>query len=434
MEQKKEFYIGIDIGKTRAMISLYVKGREEPETVSTVRGMEKFGIPTAMFLEKNGSCYYGEEALKRREQPDGDFFDKLYEMALAEQQNPEEETFLYRGLLLQFIRRLIRLKERYGLTEEAVCTAITVPSVDCDVIGLFHYLRQELGKTEEELILMDYAESFFLHTYHQEAVLWQHDVAMFYFQDTDLYFYLLHRNGGLRVQLVRSEQKKWEVPEQICTHPELKDEYFANIVRESFAKHAISTVYFIGDGFDGNWLKESLRVMGRNKRGFLGKNLLTRGAAYGAWRYTSPDPWGFFFPCSYKTPGEVSVRVESDGKEGFVRLVEAGQNWFCTTPVYKLLYDGTPELTVQVKRIGAGNSRMLHFTLTDLPDRPQATIRFRLQAKLKSSTEVILRLEDDGFGAFYKSSGKVWEFPVDLGADTAGSGDKTGYGYRRGGK
>ena len=45
MDQKKEFYVGIDIGRDRAMISLYREDQKEPETISTVRGMEKFGIP-----------------------------------------------------------------------------------------------------------------------------------------------------------------------------------------------------------------------------------------------------------------------------------------------------------------------------------------------------------------------------------------------------
>ena len=58
MDQKKEFYVGIDIGRDRAMISLYREDQKEPETISTVRGMEKFGIPLVMFLEKKGTTYY----------------------------------------------------------------------------------------------------------------------------------------------------------------------------------------------------------------------------------------------------------------------------------------------------------------------------------------------------------------------------------------
>ena len=165
MDQKKEFYVGIDIGRDRAMISLYRDDQKEPETISTVRGMEKFGIPLVMFLEKKGTTYYGDEALKRKEQPNGDFFEDIYEGALQEQ---TEETTLYHGLFVQFVRRLIRLKERYGLKGDPTCVAITVPVLSQQAIALLQYVRQELDFSEKELIFMDYAESFFLHTYHQE--------------------------------------------------------------------------------------------------------------------------------------------------------------------------------------------------------------------------------------------------------------------------
>ena len=85
MDQKKEFYVGIDIGRDRAMISLYREDQKEPETISTVRGMEKFGIPLVMFLEKKGTTYYGDEALKRKEQPNGDFFEDIYKGASQDQ-------------------------------------------------------------------------------------------------------------------------------------------------------------------------------------------------------------------------------------------------------------------------------------------------------------------------------------------------------------
>ena len=431
MDQKKEFYVGIDIGRGRAMISLYREDQKEPETVSTVRGKEKFGIPLAMFLEKNGTAYYGDEALKRREQPNGDFFEDIYERA---QQEETEETTLYHGLLVQFIRRLIRLKERYSLKNNPACVAITVPVLSQQVITLLEYVRQELELSEKELVVMDYAESFFLHTYHQEAVLWQHDVAMFFFQGLELTFYLLHRKSGLKVQLVTSEQKHWQVPESICTHADLMDEYFSNVVREAFANHAISTVYFVGDGFDGDWLRESLRVMGTNKRGFLGKNLLTRGAAYGAWRYSSSGSWGFFFNCDYKMQGELDLRIESQGADGFIRLIEAGQNWFCQTPSFKLLYGGIPEIVLKISQIGVANSQLLHLELTDLPDRPESALRFRIQAIPKNGTEVTLRLSDDGFGEFFKSSGKIWEFPVTLEVEGGSTMEKTLYHHRKGGR
>lgn len=431
VEQNKDFYLGIDMGKSRAMISIYREDMKDPETVSTVRGTEKFGIPTAMFLEKKGTTYYGEEALKRKDLPNGDFFTDIYTEAL--QENPEETT-LYHGLLVQFVRRLIRLKERFRLNDDPSCVAVTVPALTEPAIALWKYVRRELGMTEKNFQFMDYAESFFFHTYHQEPALWQHDVALFYFQETDLLFYRLHRKGGSGISLVTAEQKNWQVSESICVDYELKDEYFANIVRESFAGHTISTVYFVGDGFDGNWLQESLRIMGSNKRGFLGKNLFTRGAAYGAWRYVEPESWAFFFSCEYKMQAEVDLQMESHGEEGRIRLVEAGQNWFSPTPSYKLLYGGTSQLVLMIGRIGALNRQTVTFELEDLPKRPENALRFRIQAIPQSGTEVTVVLADDGFGELFQSSGKIWKFQLHLNQETTETGDRSVHGYRKDGR
>lgn len=52
--------------------------------------------------------------------------------------------------------------------------------------------------------------------------------------------------------------------------------------------------------------------------------------------------------------------------------------------VFKLLYGGTPEIVLKISRIGAANSQVLHLELTDLPDRPEAALRFRIQAIRKT--------------------------------------------------
>ena len=81
-------------------------------------------------------------------------------------------------------------------------------------------------------------------------------------------------------------------------------------------------------------------------------------------------------------------------------------------PEYVLLYDGTPELSVTIGEIGQNHAQTRVFPLTDLPDRPEKTLRFRIRALAENGRKVVLRLEDDGFGELFESSGKVWEFPV----------------------
>ncbi len=411
MIQKKELYIGIDLGYDRAMVSLYHTGMTEPETVSTIPGEEKYQIPTAIFTGKKGGIYYGEEAVRRETHPDGEFYDRLYGQALE-----EKGAALYHNLLVQFIRRLIRLKERYDFEGLKPCLALTVPEITPEAVELFGYVREQLEFSQEQAVLMDYGESFFTHTFHQDPSIWMHDVALFDFSGDRICFLLLHRNGHGPVQIVNSTKKEWKVSAAALDRPERRDEFFANVLREAFMKRIISGVYFIGDGFDGGWLKESLRVLGANKRVFLGKNLYTRGACLTAFRRKNQDGWNFYYDCPYKLQGEMSIKVQNGGEVTFLRLEEAGKNWFDLTKEYFLIYDGEPEFEVWIRTRGQLNPKIRTFVLDDLPQRPDKTTRLKVRALPKSGRDVTLEISDDGFGELFENSGKVWTFLIDIGS------------------
>lgn len=78
------------------------------------------------------------------------------------------------------------------------------------VVTVFQWMCKELGLFGEQFFLMDHGESFFGHTYHQEALLWQHDVALFDFSSEHVTFYLLHRRHGAKVQIVTCREKNVE--------------------------------------------------------------------------------------------------------------------------------------------------------------------------------------------------------------------------------
>lgn len=120
----------------------------------------------------------------------------------------------------------------------------------------------------------------------------------------------------------------------------------------------------------------------------------------------------FSITAAYKMQGEIRMQVQCGEENIEIRLVEAGKNWFASMPEYVLLYDGTPELSVTIGEIGQIHAQTRVFPLTDLPDRPEKTLRFRIRALAENGRKVVLHLEDDGFGELFESSGKVWEFPV----------------------
>ena len=167
MEQKKILYMGIDLTDEQAMVSLFGRGMEEPETIMTGASKERYGIPVAMYLADSGHIFYGEEALRRKENPQGDFFDHLYQRALDE---TESESKFYQGLLRQFVQRLIQLKDRYRFDAQELCVCITVPEITKQVVTVFQWMCKELGLFGEQFFLMDHGESFFGLTFHQSTL------------------------------------------------------------------------------------------------------------------------------------------------------------------------------------------------------------------------------------------------------------------------
>lgn len=408
MSEKGKFFTGIDLNDEKAMVSFFSGDMKRPETISTVSGEERFQIPTAVFCTGQGNYFYGEEAIKRQDRTDGNFFSDLYKEAL------DPEHVAYRRMLAVFIHRLMKFREQYDRPGLEPYLAVSVPEITEQAVSLFEFIREELELSPENFQLMDMGESFFAYTYHQAESVCQHDVVLFDFRGETIRSIVLHTDGHGAVKRVSPTIRQWELPEYLADHPSGKDEFFANVIRETFQKRVISGVYLIGDGFDGGWMQETLRVIGPNKRAFQGKNLYTLGACYAGYRNIVTDGWNYYYDGPYKLRGEISVQVLRGGAPCFLRLTQLGENWFTPTGTYCFLYDGDPSLDVWIRVRQRMDARVETFTLDYMPERAPRSIRLCIQAVPVSGSEVMLRIWDDGFGELFESTGMVWEFPISL--------------------
>ena len=57
-----------------------------------------------------------------------------------------------------------------------------------------------------------------------------------------------------------------------------------DIINESFKNQIISTVFLVGDTFAEGWMKQSVALLCKGRRVFMGNNLFTKGACYAAAR------------------------------------------------------------------------------------------------------------------------------------------------------
>ncbi len=410
---RAKLYIGIDLDDSRALVSFLREGEREPVSISLQKPEETYQFPTSLYIGKGGHYLYGAEAEKKRTSPGGEFYEHLYLRArdLADTDGLPEAV----NRLAIYIRRLIKLKENLyqkELFEQHL--VIAVPQIDGSSVTVLTALKKELGEELDTMCWMDYGESFYYYTFHQEPSIWKHDVAMFDFSEEKVRFTLLARESRTIPQIVLSGTKDWKTPVWGEDCGREKDAFFARVLKEAFAKRIISGVYLLGDGFDGEWLSETLRVLGPNRRVFIGKNLYTKGATFAACEMERKENWPYLYDCVYKVQANVSLKVSVNGSDTFLTVATAGENWYTQQKSFDMILTGSTDVDFWVQQRGERSARIVTLPLDDVWKREEKTRKIRIETELKNEKMMKVTITDLGFGAFFAPSGMVWEFDVSL--------------------
>ena len=382
--EKTSYYLGIDLDNDNAVISYFQLNMKEPETVSTVAGSEVYQIPLILAKKHGiGQWFIGEEAKRLALLQGEEAVSGLLQAALAGKLgNPVIPDFL----------------------------VITLEQLSREVTELFLQVAERIGIPEGKLTLIDRRESFYYFAFSQQKELWLHDVCLFDNRGDEVWCRRLERDQRTMPQLVTISEEQRNIDRAN------KDASFLKIVSEVTGGHIVSAVYLTGDGFDGEWMKESLSFLCKGRRVFMGKNLYSKGACYAAARkcMTEENSWQFVYMGDNEMKVNVSLKVQSQGKTEFFTLISAGDNWYETVGECEVLLDGSNEIDFWLQLPNSKEAKIEKLTLADLPERPPRTTRLRIKAQPVSDMEVKIRIKDLGFGEIFKSSDKTWEYMMSL--------------------
>ncbi len=179
-------------------------------------------------------------------------------------------------------------------------------------------------------------------------------------------------------------------------------------------KKIISSVYLAGEGFEGEWMKHSLRVLCQGRRAFLGKNLFSKGACYAAEVLEGVMSWNYAYMGENEMKFNISLKVRKNNEMAFHTLISAGENWYEAKGVCEVILDGPGEIDFWIQRPNSREARIESLELTNLPSRPVKATRLRIQAKPVSDRSVRLTIRDLGLGDFFKASDMVWEYVMKI--------------------
>lgn len=411
MENNKNcYYLGIDLNDRYAMISYFQLNMKEPETVSTIAGSENFQIPLILAKRKElGQWYYGDEAKKMAQNPDMICVDQLMKRAVnGDKIVIDEETYPAEDLLTLFLSKIIALPQKLGNYSGFDKLVITVERLTKENMEMFWKIMPKLGLKPEQFMVIDHKESFYYFALNQKEELWLHDVYLFEFDKTNIRYFALKRNMRTTPQVITIE----ESPKKTMSGD--LDIEFSRIIQKAFENKIISTVYLVGDGFDGEWMQSSLNILCRGRRAFVGKNLYSKGACFAAKARDLEDKWSFIYMGENEIKFNLSLKVKSKGALSFYNIISAGKNWFETKGQCEVILSDTTEIDFWKQLPNSREAKIETLELTDLPRRPDRTTRVRITATPVADDKIDIEIRDLGFGELFRSTDKVWHYTMTM--------------------
>ncbi len=425
---EKKFIVGIDFRENTCQLSYGWErgGRilQEPRTYSEIPGKEQFDQPMSLcWVPGKRQWYHASEAALHAADSGCVYISGLLPLAMENVPVAAgEKTYEARALLALYFGKCLkalceRAKEESAEEKDSCepdAIMFTVRKLDSGIIDLLEDVRRRLD-LDAKVYYQSMAGTFYDFALSQEASLREPATALAeYGTDGKLRFSRLIFNQHTRP--VVSYMEEQEYAGLVSESDEGRDQEFAGILKEALSGHRFSSVYLTGDGFQGNWMKRSTVVLCQGRRAFIGDNLFSRGAVYGAvYRLEKPPILKeYFFLDQNKLRTNVMIKAVNRGKEKLVPAVDAGMNWYEVHEKTELVLDGTAEIDLVLKPLTGEKELPYHIRLDRLPVREGRMTRVRLEFTMTAPDKMYIRMEDLGFGEIFPSSGLAWEQIVTL--------------------
>lgn len=427
LKNSSKLAVGYDLGDSVSQISYSFLEKAEPETLSTVAGGENYNIPTKLAKRLNvNQWFYGKDALKAEQDGDGVLVENL--VSLARKREPvtiEGNTFEPVAMLALFMKRTMSLLSTIAPIEKIDVFVVTVDELDRDMVEILNRAVAGIGLKTDKIYFQSHMESFYFYMISQPRELWIHQVLLYDFVEKNLKTYRLECNkrttpivAFIDTQeyetMLREELSEEETERQAAA--ERLDRKFLDIVQETGMGRVVSSAYLIGEGFNGDWAKQSLKELCRNKRVFQGNNLYSKGACVSGVEKINPSENGksHVFLGNEKLKSNIGMRVLRQGEESYLALLDAGINWFEAERECEFILESDNTFSILITPLNGKQVQEIILHMDGLLERPEKTTRIHMKIYMNGEHKAAVELTDMGFGELFPATGQTWteEFEV----------------------
>ncbi len=407
--------LGIDLANDYTQVCYISKNMEnEPVSMSVIPGEQKVLIPTVLFFDNiSGKWHIGDDAISRSFNSNESYISDF----VGEIINGNKDSFQCNGKTITGKEAVyvyfVELMELIKTTLD--CSAIHEISVaiESPVQNMIEYIYSALIKLSymrDNIRVIDHAEAFIYYTINQKKDLWVNDVALFDYNKDQFVYRRLRTIKNTNPKTISVDETEYTdiMPYELLADNQGKeraDRKFMQIIQDNFYKSVVSAVFLTGSGFYEDWGKESLPELCSKRKVFKGYNLYVKGSTYSAMkRYKNLNDMDVLFDCIGRTKVNVKLLIVHEGRNVSLTLSKAGKNWYEAGAQTECILDGINEIQVAFEEPITMTTKLYHIELPEF-GRPNKTTRVKISLAYVDDINCVVKVEDMGFGEFFKPSG-----------------------------
>ncbi|MCM1188093.1 MAG: DUF5716 family protein [bacterium] len=415
--------VGYDLGNRFSQISFSRSETGEVETLSQVAGAEQYNIPTVLCKRSGTNQWlYGREAMRCAAEGNGVLIERLPELVLdGEPVMIEGESFEPAALLALFFKRSLGLLSQAASVDKIGALMITCETLDRPMTEVLERMAAGAQLKTERIAFQSYGESYYSYMVRQPGELWVHRTALLFGAEERIRTYCMEYNRRTTPAAAFVEERDFSFPywERLQTAEpggagrETADRTLLKIAQEICAGNPVESAFLIGDGFDREWMRESLRFLCANRRVFQGNNLFSKGACMGMQERLRADPArkDSVFLGEDKLKANIGMNVLRQGEETYYALLDAGVRWYEAEHETELYLRDGNEITLTVSPLTGKSGKLAQIVLEDFPGE---IARVNARFYLEKENILTVEIEDLGFGEIRPATGRVWRENIEL--------------------
>lgn len=386
INELNEMIVGFDLCSDFSQMTFYNRNNTEPMTVSLVPGKEEYKIatPKDLFPLVEQKADLGVALLSN-------FFKQCFELLSSAGKRKD-------------IRIMVTMERMKGEWPKAVPKALGMLDIPRD-----------------RVYLQDHLESFYFYVLSQKKELWNYQVAMLEYSRDRITGYEMSIDYKTKPSFVSVDRRfrlyldeKSRAGRKEEEWNKVRDKILLEKVQGMFQNKSFSSVYLLGDEFEGTWAEKTLAFLCKRRHVFQGSNLFTKGACYGAMHHGGAVPIGsFLFRGKDMIEHNIGMQMNVRGAKAYYPLISAGINSYAAFHECEFILNHTDEIVLQSKSL-EGKEMSHSVVMKNLPERPNRATRIRMQVTFPEKSKCQVYLDDLGLGDLYPSSGRKWETVIDL--------------------